>query len=331
MPARRKGWASVAEMLEFAFTSGETSDDGPALAVLNDRLYVAWIGSGNQNLNIMPSMDMGGGVVGFDSEAKRVYSTTPSEQGVQSLDGPALTSLTADGEPLLFMAWTYDGAGILEPGMRNFIYGAYFNESLAERGFLTALDDTSDHGPALTNWSNVNGVNTAWTGRGNNQLNTMHLLDSFSKTVSGETSPHRPALGNARWPNYTIYIAWTGEGDGELNTMSCNGDPFTGQPDKTSFDSVTKITYSGETSSSAPAIASIGKAVYLAWRGDPNNQINVMGIHQGTGDRHKETSGQTTGHHPAVAEFRGKLFVAWTGEDDHLNLAQMSPMYDPTI
>jgi hypothetical protein len=54
-----------------------------------------------------------------------------------------------------------------------------------------------------------------------------------------------------------------------------------------------------------------------------------MGIDQGSPNTYKQTSGQTTQHHPAVIAFRDKLFVAWTGQDDHLNLAQMDPVYDP--
>jgi hypothetical protein len=33
----------MADPLQFPYTSDETSDDGPALAVLNGRLYIAWV------------------------------------------------------------------------------------------------------------------------------------------------------------------------------------------------------------------------------------------------------------------------------------------------
>jgi hypothetical protein len=110
-----------------------------------------------------------------------------------------------------------------------------------------------------------------------------------------------------------------------------NNNPFVGAPPfRTKFESATKMTFS-ETSPSAPAIASLGKGLYLCWKGKGNDQLNVLGIHQGTGDRTKKTSERTTEHQPAIAEYRGRLFVAWIGTDDALNVAQGAPMHDPHI
>jgi hypothetical protein len=316
----------MADPLEQPWTSpNETSDDGPALAVLDNRLYIAWVGSGNDHLNIMPSIDVGGGVVGFDSNAKVVVDVAEISE-VQSLGGPGLTS-TSDG--LLLLAWTHNGGS---GGGATSMFGIYFDQTFNRRGF-TASVDTSDDGPAITNWAAGNGINTAWKGSGNNNLNVMSMMDTFTKSTSVETSPHRPALCTSQWPNFAIHMAWTGEGDGELNIMQMvNSNPFVGAPPfNTEFDSATKVTIADQTSPSAPAIASLGKALYLCWRGTGNNKINVMGMHQGTGDRDKKTSDRTTGHHPAIVEYRGRLFVGWTGEDDHLNVAQMPPLYDPYI
>ncbi len=317
----------MADVLEFPWTSpDETSDDGPALAVVGDRLYMAWVGSGNDHLNIMPSVDLGGGVVGFDSNAKVVVEVAETQE-VQSLGGPALTG-TSDG--LLLLAWTHNGGGPLGGGGATSMFGIFFDQAFQRQGFVASLD-TSDDGPALTHWSAGNGINTAWRGSGNTNLNVMQGMDTFTKSTSDETSPFRPALCTSQWPNFTIHMAWTGEGDGQLNVMLCNNDnPFVGAPPvKTEFASSTKVNFPDETSPSAPAIAALGKGLYLCWQGKGNDQVNVLGMHQGTGERTKKTSERTTEHHPAIVGYRGRLFVAWTGTDDHLNVGQVAPMHDP--
>lgn len=317
------------EILERPYTSPqETSSDGPALAVLGDRLYIAWVGSGNDHLNIMPSVDLGNRVLGFDSNAKVVIEYGESQQ-VQSLGGPGLTA-TRDGH--LVLAWTHNGGGVLGPNASHDMFGIYFDQGLNRAGFLSSLGDTSDDGPAVAYWANGNGLNTAWKGSGNNHLNVMHDMDPASKFVSQETSPYRPALCTADWPNFTLYLAWTGEGDGELNLMHCdNTHPFAGQQaDPTVFDSATKLTLNNEHSPSAPAIAALGKGLYLCWQGQ-DKHLNVMGMDLGSPDRAKYVSGQRTAHHPAIAAYRGLLFVAWTGEDGHLNVAQVEPLYSPQI
>jgi len=320
----------MADVLEFPWTSPiETSDDGPALAVLGDGLYIAWIGSGNQHLNIMPSVDVGGGVVGFDSNAKIVVDRGQSQE-LNSLGGPALAS-TQDG--LLLLAWTHDGGGFLGPGSARSMFGIFFDPAFNRRGFVASLD-TSDDGPAIVNWPQGNGINIGWRGSGNRNLNVMQGMDPNTVETSPESSPFRPALCTSEWPDFAIHLAWTGEGDGELNIMRMvNSNPFLGAPPfKTKFDSASKVSIPNETSPSAPAIASLGKALYLCWRGKGNDQINIMGMHQGTGERSKKPpSSRTTEHHPAIAQYRGRLFVAWTGTDDHLNVAQVAPMYDPHI
>jgi hypothetical protein len=314
------------EMLERPYTSPtETSSDGPALAVLGDHLYIAWVGSGNDHLYLMPSVDLGNGILGFNSNAKVVVDHGQAEE-VHSLGGPGLAA-TADGH--LLLAWTHNDSGILSPHAARSMFGIYFDQGLNRAGFLASLD-TSDDGPAVCYWANGNGLNTAWKGSGNDNLNVMHDMDTFSKSISGETSPYRPALCTADWPNFTIYMAWTGEGDGELNLMHCdNTHPFVGQAaDPTVFDGATKVTLNNEHSPAAPAIAALGKGLYLCWQGE-DKHLNVMGMDLGSPDRSKRVSGQTTAHHPAIAAYRGLLFVAWTGENEHLNVAQMAPLYSP--
>jgi hypothetical protein len=52
------GVATASELSE-AFTSSETSDAGPALCSIRDRLFLAWKGAGNDDLNLMYSNDGG--------------------------------------------------------------------------------------------------------------------------------------------------------------------------------------------------------------------------------------------------------------------------------
>jgi len=322
----------MVDVLERPFTSPETSDDGPALAVLGDRLFIAWVGSGNKHLNIMPSIDLPDGRVGFDRNAKVIIQQGESME-VNSLGGPALIS--SGGE--LLLAWTHDGGGIVGPGSAQSLFGITFNVRLERTGFVSSLEDTSDAGPALTHFHGGNGVNIAWKGSGNNNLNVMQkrpvqvngfvtAFDGATKSTSNETSPFRPALCSGQFGNFTIYIAWTGEGDGRLNFMSfIASNPFEPVP-PTDFDSATKVTIN-EHSPSAPAIEALEKGLYLSWRGH-DNRINVLGKNlQSEVVRKQPPSGQTTEHHPALAAYRGRLFVAWTGEDDKLSVAQMLPMF----
>ena len=79
-------------------TLPDTSDAAPALASHNGRLYLAWKGSGNPQLNIEVSDD-GGHTFG----RKMVFSDTTQH-------GPALVS----HEGQLILAWTREGANHLD-------------------------------------------------------------------------------------------------------------------------------------------------------------------------------------------------------------------------
>ena len=318
----------MSDFLESSWTSAETSDDGPALVALGDRLYIAWVGSGNDHLNVMPSVDLPNGVVGFDSGAKLVIDRSHSDE-VGSLGGPALA---ANPDGYLYLGWTHNGGGIFGQGGAQSMFALIFDEGLQQRGELSSLD-TSDDGPAMTYWVEGNRLNTAWRGSGNTNLNVMHDMDPFTKHTSDEISDHRPALCTGRFPSFTIYMAWTGVDNRELNVMSCvNENPFVGeQADPTIFDSNTKEIYPDATSPSAPAIATLGKGLYLVWQGDNDHLYLKSDSLAGLGRNDARGSEQRTKHHPAVAAFRDRLFVAWTGTDDHLNLAQVAPEWDTRL
>jgi hypothetical protein len=313
------------EWLVQPWTSGETSDDGPALVALGDRLYLAWVGSGNDHLNIMPSVDLPNGVVGFDSSAKVVIDHLGADD-VGSLGGPALAA-SPDGH--VYMAWTHKGGGFFGGwGTENMFALAFTADLDYDSHYFLAWLDTSDDGPALTYWAQGNGLNIAWRGSGNEQLNTMQGIDLGSKYTSpDQTSPFRPALCTSTTPNFTLHMAWRGSTNNCLYRMSCdNTHPFVGEPpDPTTFEGKEPIRYDAATSPSAPAIESLGENLIVVWRGDNDHLYYLEDNLMGKGSYGPEGSAQLTEHHPAVARYRNKLYVAWTGTDDTLNVARIAP------
>lgn len=294
------------DMLEGQFVSPETSSDGPALAVLNDTLYVAWVGSGNNHLNIMPSIWRNDRVE-FDSARKVTLG-----DDVTSLGGPALCA--SRGE--LLLAWTHDGGS---SGGAPSLFGRYFSGSLDAGDFVASLE-TSDAGPAVVGWDHVNGVNIAWRGSGNPQLNVMPGLTSNEPFTSPETSPYRPSLC-VSWFLDSLVVAWTGEGDGQLNYMTCQNDAV--------YQFNHKVNFPDETSESAPGTAALGRAVYVSWRGRGNDEINLLARNYDDGNQIKRISSQTSPHTPAIAAYQNRIFVAWTGQDEAINLASATAFYDP--
>jgi hypothetical protein len=307
------------EWLVQPWTSAETSDDGPALVALGDRLYLAWVGSGNDHLNIMPSVDLPNGVVGFDSGAKVVVDWFLGGE-VTSLGGPALAA-SPDGN--IYLGWTTKGG---EFGGAQSMFAMILDAGLRQAGELASLD-TSDEGPAMTFWAQGNGLNTAWRGSGNENLNVMQYMDTFTKYTSAETSPSRPALCTATQPSFSIYMAWRGSTNDCLYVTHCdNTNPFVGESaDPTTFEGKESTRYDAARSPSAPAIESLGEDFFLVWRGEDDQLYYIAESLLGKGPYGPEQSGQMTEHHPAVAKFRNKIYVAWTGTDDTLNVARIAP------
>jgi hypothetical protein len=80
-----------------------------------------------------------------------------------------------------------------------------------------------------------------------------------------------------------------------------------------------------QTSPAAPALASLGQALYLAWTGTGNNRLNVMYSADGGNTFGQPfTSAQTSPAAPALSAYDGSLFIAWTGAgNNQLNVAQV--------
>ena len=177
-------------------TLPETSPAGPALTSLNGKLYLAWTGVGNNQLNI----------ASLNDNLTTFSGPYPSPQTSQ--DGPSLCALNGN----LYLAWTGVGNNQLNIAQVG-LDGARNPVSLAKP--LT-LPETSPAGPALTS---LNGnFYLAWTGVGNNQLNiagTSDNLTTFPRTyISPQTSQDAPSLCTL---NGNLYLAWTAVGNNQLS------------------------------------------------------------------------------------------------------------------
>ncbi len=189
----------------------------------------------------------------------------------------------------------------------------------------TILGDTSPLTPAL---ASLNGnMYISWKGDGNDNLNVMVSNDNgntfHNKFISGETSPQAPALCAH---NGRLFIAWKGDGNDQLNVAQVNLDRL-GNP--IGFSNKVIL---GDTSPLSPSLASVGGNLYLSWRGDGNDQLNVMvSTNNGAAFGNKFISGETSTQAPVLGTFNGSLMIAWKGDgNDNLNVARVAINPSPT-
>jgi hypothetical protein len=81
----------------------------------------------------------------------------------------------------------------------------------------------------------------------------------------------------------------------------------------------------GDTSPKSPSLASLGGRLFLGWKGDGNDNLNVMySADNGRTFGHKFTSGETSPQAPALCSDGVHLHIAWKGDgNDNLNVAQV--------
>ena len=276
---------------------GDTSPLSPSLASLGGRLYLAWKGDGNDNLNVMYSADNG---ATFGNKY-----TSPET----SPKAPALCVHNGN----LYIAWKGDGNDNLNVARVN-LQG----NSITGLVSKVTLGDTSPVSPAL---ASLNGrLYIAWKGDGNDNLNVMYSADNGAtfgnKYTSPETSPQAPALAVH---NGNLYIGWKGDGNDNLNVARVNlqGNAITGL--------VSKVTL-GDTSPMSPALASLNGRLYIGWKGDGNDYLNVMySANNGATFGNKFTSPETSPQAPTLAVQNGNLYIGWKGDgNDNLNVAQVA-------
>lgn len=274
-------------------TLGDTSPQNPALAALNNVLYIAWKGDGNDFLNVMGSPDAQHFTGKFTSR-----ETSPV--------APALCAHNG----MLFIAWKGDGNDNLNVAQVN-VAGP------AVSGFSNkvTLGDTSPRSPAIASFGG--NLFLAWKGDGNNNLNLMYSSNNGAtfgnKYTSPETSVQGPCLcveGN------NLFIGWKGAGNDNLNVarVEMMGPQIVGFGNKVILP---------DTSPMSPALAAVGAKMYLAWKGDGNDNLNVeSSTNNGGSFGNKFTSAETSPQAPALAAMNGKLYIAWKGDgNDNLNVA----------
>jgi hypothetical protein len=198
-------------------------------------------------------------------------------------------------------------------------------------GTKVILNDTSIDGPAISA-TYAPATVLAWTGTDAahhlNLLTSQDGLHYANKLVLPETSLWRPAVAfidSGRGAPYgTIVLAWTGTDDAHTLNLE-----LVATPDLTVKE---KITFWGETSFTAPDVATVNgdvnSDVYLAWAGsDAAHTVNVL--HHTTIDQQnaKQTLwGWSSVSRPNISHDQSPgssvaLILSWTGIDNHLYFA----------
>jgi hypothetical protein len=177
------------------------------------------------------------------------------------------------------------------------------------------LGDQSPYQPAL---ASLNGrLYLGWRGDGNDQLNISVSFDNgrsfVNKWTGSDTSTAAPALCASAG---SLFISWKGDSNDNINVaqvaLDGNGAP-TGL--------INKVTLGDQTPTS-PALASLDNVLYLAWKGDGNDNLNVISSDDGLNFGGKITSGETSPYTPTLVANNGQLFIAWTGNgSNQLNVA----------
>ncbi len=181
-------------------------------------------------------------------------------------------------------------------------------------------DNTSPVSPSIA-FCNGN-LYLAWKGDGNDDLNVMVSTDagaSFGHKfyTPADTSSDAPALAS---DGSTLFIAWK-DGNDNLNVAGVFLDLLSGRPLAINPPAVL-----GDTSPRNPALAGLNGNVYLAWKGDGNDNLNVkVSTNAGASFGQTFTSAQTSSDAPALASDGTTLFVAWKGDgNDELNVARVT-------
>ena len=281
---------------------GDSSDAGPALVSHGGRLFLAWRGSGNTQLNIGVSDDNG-------------RNFTTSVLSDSSDLGPAVTSHNGQ----LMMAWVGRGNEHLNVATVDVPAGP--GPITLDNMARVTLPDTSDAAPALA--SHNGRLYLAWKGSGNPQLN-IEVSDDGGHTfgrkmVFSDTTQHGPALVSHEGQ---LILAWTREGANHLDVATVSLPPD-GSIGPFSHQTVVPDARSGD----GPALASHDGRLYLAWQGPNEPRLNVeVSTDAGANFHGKQIFSDTTEHSPALASHNGRLFLAWPGEGaHHLNVEKLTP------
>ena len=286
-------------------TLSETTSAFPALASNQDGLFVAWKGSGNDNINL----------------AKAMTATMFDIPGVEGIEQKVILGETTDRSPALaamgnrvFLAWKGSGNDNL-----NLIFTKDGGKTF--RGKST-FGETSHLSPAVAAHNGI--LFYAWTGRGDGNLNVAKVGFTpeanavlVDKVTMGDTSEASPAIASH---NGRLFIAWRGSGNPQLNLAFSEDDGRTFKG---------KVTFA-DSSDRAPALISHEGRLHLAWSGRGNDKLNVarvvlIGNTAGAfgieGLEAKTVLDDFSTQAPAIGSWNKLMFLSWKGEgDDNLNL-----------
>jgi hypothetical protein len=187
-------------------TLGDQTPTSPALASLDNVLYLAWKGDGNDNLNVISSDD--GRTFGGKITSGKTSPYTPA--------------LVANNGQL-FIAWTGNGANQLNVAVVDTDLSQGVALGISSK---IVLSETSSAGPSL---EALNGyLFLSWKVSGNDNLNVAVSLNNAAgftgKMVSGETSPKATTMAAN---DGGLFIAWKGDGNDNLNVAPVTLSGFT--------------------------------------------------------------------------------------------------------
>jgi hypothetical protein len=137
-----------------------------------------------------------------------------------------------------------------------------------------------------------------------------------------------PAASLVKLNNGYIYTAWADEGSHQLKVMvSKDGGSTFGL-----------TTLFNERSDVSPSLATDGSNLYIAWKGDGNDILNIAKIliaADGTGYlitnkvQLPKTDETTSLMSPALAYMKGRLYLAWKDQNNYIRL--LSGIVSPTL
>ena len=321
--------AKIGRIVEKTILS-ETSDHSPTITFFDGRLFIAWKGSGNDNLNVAFSQPLSDGVKPiFDLERKHISGET-------SDNGPTL----AAHRGALFIGWKgsgNDNLNVAEVELRDLGGG---NVEIVGIVNKLILSDTSSEAPALA--SHDGKLFIAWKGSGNDNLNLMYseLFPPVSfrtdlKHISQETSDAAPALASHRGK---LFIGWKGtDFPPSLNSAEVQFSP----DGKRIAVFAPKQVLPGMDSGHGPAMLSYGErdifgggvqsSLFMACHPGADGGLTIAASDSGvdfkpptgpdreTSDLAPALSSSTTGPFDP-----GDLFIAWKGSgNENLNVARV--------
>ncbi len=277
---------------------GQSSQQGPAIAWLNDVFYIAWAGTNqNNNLNIMSSTDG----ISFENP------TGPLQP--RSTQSPALC---ACGDTLV-IAWTgtdqhLNVSQVQAAGTK--ITGIASQPSLGQR---------SPYSPAMAWIDNV--LYLAWIGT-DNHINLAWSTDcghSFPDAnhyfSPSETSGANPAICAF---NGSLWIIWAGKANTQLCVV----------PVQRSGATVTGLgaqSQPQQLSQYGPAVVAVGATMYIAWVSTNGlYELNLLPTTDGQTYGDKYVSQQASSATPALCTDGQNPYLAWAGTNasHSLNTAQ---------